>query len=58
MIEKLKAKKDELNSEIKKKNKEFEKAFRAPDKARIHTELLRLDGKYEAYVEIIRMMEV
>lgn len=57
MIEKLIAKKDELNNEINKKNKEYEKTFRKLDKIRKHTELKMLEGKYKAYVEIIRMME-
>lgn len=57
MIEKLIAKKDELNNEINKKNKEYEKTFRKPDKIRKHTELKMLEGEYKAYVEIIRMME-
>lgn len=57
MLEKLKQKKEELNEEIKRKSREYERAFRAPDKARLHTELKMLEGEYKAVVDIIKMME-
>ena len=57
MLEKLKQKREELNEEIKSKGREFERTFRAPDKARLHTELKILEGEYKACVEFIRMME-
>lgn len=57
MLEKLKLKREELNEEIKRKSREFEKTFRKPDKARLHTELKMLEGEYKAYVDIIIMLE-
>lgn len=57
MLEKLKLKREELNEEINRKSREFEKTFRKPDKARLHTELKMLEGEYKACVEFIRMME-
>lgn len=57
MINRIIAKKDKLNSEIKKKSREYEKAFRGPEKSKLHTELKMLEGEYKACVEIIRMME-
>ena len=57
MLEKLKLRKEELNKEIKSKGREFERTFRKPDKARLHTELKFLEGQYKAVVDIIRMLE-
>ena len=57
MLEKLKQKREELNKEIKSKGREFERTFRRPDKARLHTELKMLEGEYKAVVDIIKMME-
>ena len=57
MLEKLKLKREELNEEIKRKSREFEKTFRKPDKARLQTELKMLEGEYKAYVDIIIMLE-
>lgn len=57
MLEKLKLKREELNEEIKRKSREFEKTFRKPDKARLHTELKFLEGQYKAVVDIIIMLE-
>lgn len=57
MINKLKAKKEELNKEINKKSKEYEKAFREAEKTKLHTELKILEGEYKACVDIIKMLE-
>ena len=57
MEEQIKKKMEEINKETNSLSYKFEKSTNPVEKSKLYNDLTRLDGRLEAYREVLRMIE-